>query len=58
MARSRAFQLTADEACAAPNVMMGMFSLLISLFVLIIAYVYVFVYRIVHSERYIRFGTV
>ena len=40
--RSRTFQLTFEEARALPDVVMSMYLLLISLFILIIAYVYVF----------------
>ena len=58
MAKSSAFQLTTEEERMPPNVVKGMYSILISLFVLIIADVYFFVYRIFLSERYISFGIV
>ena len=53
MAKSRAFQLAAEEARATPDIMTGMCILLISLFILIIVHDYVFYYRIIPCERYI-----
>ena len=58
VAKSRVFQLTAEEAQAAPDVVTGMYLSLISLFIFSVTYVYVFCYRIVLSERHIGFGTV
>ena len=43
VAKSRAFQLTAEEARAAPDVATSMYLLLISLLILIIAYVLCFI---------------
>ena len=54
--RSNAFQLTAEEARVAPDVVTNMYLLLISLFMLIFSTcTYVFCVRIVHGERYLSF---
>ena len=61
MVKSKAFQLIVEEARAALDVGTSMYLLLISLFIFIVAYVYVFHYRIIPCEWYIcssiiRFG--
>ena len=58
MEKSRVFHLTVEEARAAPDVVMSMYLLLISLFILIIAYVYVFHFRIVICERYVCYAAI
>ena len=56
--RKKAFQLTVEEAQATPNMVTGMYLLLISLCILIFDYVYVFHYRIVPREWYFFSGIV
>ena len=57
VAKNRAFQFTAEEARAAPDVVMGMY-LLPYLFIFSDHYsCCVFAYRIVLSERHISYGT-
>ena len=58
MVKSRAFQLTSEEARERLDIVTGMYLLHISLFTLIVTYVYMFCYRIVLSKRYISLGTI
>ena len=51
MAKSRAFQMTAEEARATPDVVTGMYVPLIPLLTLIVSHDYMFSYRVVLSER-------
>ena len=58
VAKSRAFQLTAEEARAAPGVVMRIYLLHYLFIILITSHVCVFVYWIVHSERHISYGII
>ena len=58
MAKSRAFQMTTEEARSTPDVVTGMNFPLISVLVLIVSYGYVFVYRVVLSERHFNYSIV